>query len=78
MAHRSHHQRLDVVPALVVAQVTAAAPASEPIQVHNCSRVGLQANPPGIQLSLTKWFRRRGGQRSASRPRSAPTELANE
>ena len=59
MAYRSHHQPLDGVPVPVVAQITAAAPATEPIQVHNCSRVGLQANPPGIQLSLTKWFRRR-------------------
>lgn len=59
MAIRSHHTPLDVLPTTVAGEVTVTDPATGPVHIHNCSRVGLQANPPGIQLSLTKWFRRR-------------------
>lgn len=27
--------------------------------VHSCSRIGLQANPPGFRLSFGDWLRRR-------------------
>lgn len=29
------------------------------VRVHNCSRIGLQANPPGFRMSFGDWFRRR-------------------
>ncbi len=30
-----------------------------PVQVSNCSRLGLVANPPGLRRSLSDWLRRR-------------------
>lgn len=32
--------------------------AQQPLLVHNCRRLGLQANPPAMRLNLN-WFRRR-------------------
>jgi hypothetical protein len=32
--------------------------ATVPLQVRNCSRIGLQANPPGYRLPFSGWFRR--------------------
>ena len=29
------------------------------VRVRNCSRIGLQANPPGFRMSFGGWFRRR-------------------
>ncbi|BBZ76834.1 hypothetical protein MANY_21710 [Mycolicibacterium anyangense] len=37
----------------------AASPAAAPVAVHSCSRIGMQANPPGFRLSLGDWLRRR-------------------
>jgi hypothetical protein len=36
----------------------AVAPQS-PVRVHNCSRIGLRANPPGFRMPFGDWFRRR-------------------
>ena len=30
-----------------------------PVTVHSCSRIGLQANPPGFRRSFGDWLRRR-------------------
>lgn len=30
-----------------------------PVRVYNCSRIGLQANPPGFRMPFGDWFRRR-------------------
>ncbi|HTY26865.1 MAG TPA: hypothetical protein VMD51_01800 [Mycobacterium sp.] len=35
------------------------APQSAALCVHSCSRIGLQANPPGFRLSFGDWLRRR-------------------
>ena len=32
---------------------------SPALHVHSCSRIGLQANPPGFRLSFGDWLRRR-------------------
>jgi len=30
-----------------------------PVRVHSCSRIGLQANPPGRRLTIGGWLRGR-------------------
>jgi hypothetical protein len=30
-----------------------------PVRVHSCSRLGLQANPPGRRLPIGSWLRGR-------------------
>ena len=46
-------------PVITVAEASVAAhsPATAPVQVLNCSRIGRQANPPGFRLSFGGWFR---------------------
>ena len=33
--------------------------ADSPVRVHSCSRIGLQANPPGRRLAIGRWLRGR-------------------
>ncbi len=37
----------------------AASPAPAPLVQVSCSRLGLQANPPGFRRSFSSWLRRR-------------------
>jgi hypothetical protein len=53
--NRRHRARPAMVG--VVDDVTAPSSATAPLRVRNCSRIGLQANPPGFRLSFSGWFR---------------------